>query len=391
MEAELPRPDAGGAPCTTDDVSSPHAIAGDELEHPTAMRIRPGALDWIFPRVLRTEKFDSVDAILPTQGGFGDRGELHWRPLTLADNHLLVDLLARVEEHDNPPYRTTAEESAETFTTAGSNIGQAMVLGVDDHGIARAYAMVRIRPGVKHDRALCDGGVDPAWRGHGVGTVLLDWQLQVARAIQQATGRQGAWALIHVESQLADAVDLLQRYGFTQTRWFTEMRRDLSLPIPDVRPHGNVQVEPWREDLDDAVRKAHNEAFRHQWGVEAHTPETWAQGRTYFAPEWSFVALDRTTDRARVAGYLISGRYEGDWEAQGWTEGYTEVLGVRDEWRGMRVATALLATAMRAYAADGMAYAGLGLDLAAPATQYGLFSELGYSPTRFSALYAMPL
>src|SRR5699024_12313786 len=161
--------------------------------------------------------------------------------------------------------------------------------------------------------------------------------------------------------------------------------------LPDVPPRGKVTVEPWQPALDDAVRRAHNEAFTGQWAGEVHTPETWVQGRTYFAPEWSFVALDRTTDRARVAGYLISGRYEGDWEAQGWTEGYTDVLGVRDEWRGMRVATALLATAMRAYAADGMAYAGLGLDLADPTPQYGLFSELGYSPTRYSALYAMPL
>ncbi|HLS48615.1 MAG TPA: GNAT family N-acetyltransferase [Actinomycetaceae bacterium] len=355
------------------------------------MRLRPGALDWIFPRVTRDEKVDPSERVLPAQSDFDGRGTLHWRHLTLSDNHLLIDLLTRVEDHDDPPYRTTAEESAETFTTTASNIGQAMVLGVDDAGVARAYAMVRIRPGTEHDRALCDGGVDPAWRGYGVGTVLLDWQLHVARAIQAATGRHGAWALIHVESPAADAADLLQRYGFTQTRWFTEMRRDLTLPIPDVRPHGNVQVEPWREDLDDAVRKAHNEAFREQWGAEPHTPETWVHGRTYFAPEWSFVALDRTTDRARVAGYLISGRYEGDWEAQGWTEGYTDVLGVRDEWRGMRVATALLAAAMRAYAADGMAYAGLGLDLAVPTPQYGLFSELGYSPTRYSALYAMPL
>lgn len=355
------------------------------------MRLRPGALDRIFPRSLRQEKVDSAAGRLPTHDAPAGHGPLHWRRLTLADNALLIALLERIEAHDDPPYRTTAEESAETFATTSSNIGQAMVLGVDGTGVARAYAMVRVRPGTDHDRALCDGGVDPAWRGTGVGSALLDWQLQVARGIQADAGRAGAWAMVHVESGMDDAADLLRRRGFSQGRWFTEMRRDLTLAVPDVSPHGNVTVEPWRDDLDDAVRKAHNDAFGGQWGAEAHTPVTWVQGRTYFAPSWSFVALDRTSDRTRVAGYLMSGRYEGDWQAQGWTEGYTEVLGVRSQWRGTRVATALLATAMSAYAADGMAYAGLGLDLAGPATEYGLFSRLGYEPTRYSVLYSMRL
>src|SRR5699024_11002241 len=69
--------------------------------------------------------------------------------------------------------------------------------------------------------------------------------------------------------------------------------------------------------------------------------------------------------------------------------GYTEILGVREEWRGMRVATALLVAAMRAYAADGMEYAGLGIDSPEQGGDFGLFGQLGYEPTRHSLMVTL--
>ena len=312
---------------------------------------------------------------------------LSWRPLTRQDNADLVELLSRIETCDDPPYRTTAEESAETFVAVPSDIGSAKVIGLDDDGVPRAYAILRLRHTPDGGRALCDGGVDPQWRRQGIGTTLLRWQLSVARELLDDADIPEALAVVHVEESMGDAQEMLEMTGFTATRWYTEMRRDLSVELPDVELQGHLAVQPWEPALDDAVRRAHNEAFRDQWGAEQHTPETWVQGRTYFAPSWSFVVLDRTSDRARVAGYLISGRYEGDWAAQGWTEGYTEMLGVREEWRGKGVASALLVAAMRAYAADGMEYAGLGVDFSEPSGNFGLFGHLGYEPTRGSLMY----
>ena len=68
---------------------------------------------------------------------------------------------------------------------------------------------------------------------------------------------------------------------------------------------------PWSTELDEQVRLAHNEAFADHWGSEPRTAQEWAQGRSMFAPTWSFAAIDEAT--GEVAGYLMSARYEQDW------------------------------------------------------------------------------
>ncbi|MFH5823037.1 GNAT family N-acetyltransferase [Georgenia sp. AZ-5] len=315
---------------------------------------------------------------------------LRWGALDVADLAALESLIGRIEEADDPPYRTSAEEAREYFeaTHSWSALG-----AWDEAGTLRAFGFVRIRRGDETLlRAFCSGGVDPHWRGRGVGSALIDWQVGRARQMLAASGKEApARIVVHVDEGMAALERLLTARGFTPRRWYMEMRRDLSRPIPEVTLGPHLAVVPWSEELDDAVRRAHNRAFGDHWGSQPHTPESWRQGRTHFAPAWSFVALDRSSDRAQVAGYIMSGRYEQDWAAMGWTEGYTEMIGVLPEWRGRHVASALLTAAMRAYAADGMEYAGLDVDADNPTGAAGLFVHLGYERTRGSAMYSIEI
>ena len=85
--------------------------------------------------------------------------ELSWRPLGPEDNHELAALIARVEEVDNPPYRTSEQETAEYFldpTYSG-------VAGRDADGVMRAFGLVRLRP-AGEIYASMTGTVDPAVR-----------------------------------------------------------------------------------------------------------------------------------------------------------------------------------------------------------------------------------
>ena len=320
--------------------------------------------------------------------------ELSWRPLGPEDNHELAALIARAEDVDNPPYRTSEQETAEYFldpTYSG-------VAGRDADGVMRAFGLVRLRP-AGEIYASMTGTVDPAVRKRGIGRALLHWQAERARHLVGAEragsvpGKGSTQVPAHVVTTVMEDDKRMQGHladmGFEPMRWYREVRRFLGDEIPEVDLDGFITIDPWTPEIDDDVRRAYNQAMAETWKAENVTPEDWTAGSAYFAPQWSFVAMDRSGDRARVAGYLRSGRYEQDWEALGWREGYTDVLGVLSDYRHRQIGPALLAAAMRAYAADGMEYAAAGVDTDNPSGAVDLYESLGYVPTRGTILYAL--
>lgn len=319
---------------------------------------------------------------------------LSWLPLDPHDNAELASLIARAEAVDDPPYRTTAEETGEYFldpTYSG-------VAGRDADGVMRAFGLVRIRPAGEIYASMV-GVVDPQWRQQGIGRALLHWQAERARHLIGAE-RAGApsdsptaSAPAHVVTTVLEDDERMQGHmdelGFTARRWYREVRRSLRTPIPQIDIDGFLTIEPWSEQWDEAALRAHNQAFGEGNGGQSMTWEQWQAGRAYFVPQWSFIAVDRSGDRARIAGYLRSGRYEQDWEALGWREGYTDMLGVLAEYRSRGVAPALLTAAMRAYDDDGMDYAAAGFDSDDPNGAVDLYRDLGYVPTRGTILYGL--
>lgn len=324
-----------------------------------------------------------------------DRPGLVWRPLQREDVPALGALVAACESVDDPPYRTTPAELDEAlFDGEDRDPGSNTLAAVADDGSLVAYGRVRVLPGDERVvRAFLGGGVHPEHRRDHLGTQILQWQTDRARQMLAETGKEVPVRIAtYVDDGMTDHAHLLSRAGFSPLRYYTDMRRDLAEPVPaPTSLDGSLVVEPWTSELDEQIRLAHNEAFADHWGSEPQTTETWREGDAHFAPEWSFIVMDRSTDRVRIAGYLISGRYEQDWDALGYTVGYTDLLGVRRDWRGRRVATALLGAAMRAYAASGMQYAGLGVDTDNPTAAFGLYERLGYRATRGSALYTIEL
>lgn len=316
---------------------------------------------------------------------------LHWRALTADDVAGLHALFGRIEEHDNPPYRTTIEETEERYTVDWQATPANVLGGFDDGGRLVAFGAVSLPPGdVGTLRVYLEGGVDPEHRHHGIGSAVLDWELDRAHQLLAEVGRRApARFVVHVEDDMPDSVHMLTERGFRPRRYYTELRRDVRKPLPDVSLGRPLDLVAWSSELDEQVRLAHNVAFAEHWVSEPQTAESWAQGRTYSVPEWSFIVLDRTSDRAQVVGYLLSSRYEQDWPSLGWSEGYIDLLGVRPDWRGRGIATALVTRAMHAYAADGMEYASLGVDTEAPGAVFGLYSKLEFEPTRGSTMYTI--
>lgn len=313
--------------------------------------------------------------------------ELSWRPLHAGDAAALHALMSAVEEADEAPARTSAAMVEEIFTEPWRDMLHDSLGGVDGEGVLRAFAIVTVRPGdARTVRAFLQGGVHPAWRGRGIGRAVLAWLEGRGRQKLAESGKElPARLAVFVDEHARDNRRLYAAAGFSPIRWYTEMRRDLAEPLPEVALEG-IRVEQWRPELDEAVRLAHNEAFADHWGSEPRTPADWKHG-PHFVPAWTFVALEGD----EVVGYTLSGRYEDDFAVVGYSFGYSELLGVRRAWRGRGVAVALLAAAMAAFREDGMAYAVLGVDTANPSGAHGLYERLGYRAVHGQVLYSVEI
>lgn len=324
---------------------------------------------------------------------------LTWRALTLDDAPALLRLVAAGEEHDQHPFRTSLEEIEEIFEGEWRDLPRDTLVGLDADGEPRAYASVDTRPGdTSVVRAFVQGAVHPQWRGRGVGRQVLAWSTGRARQLLANSGKELPGRIAgYVQDDDESECRLFEAAGFAANRYYSTLRRDLALPVPDVTLGEGLRVVPWSPELDEATRLAHNDAFRDHWGSEPMTPESWVHGRSMFAPEWSVLVLDdaapvgRTGGGPVVAGYLLSGRYEQDWPVAGYSSGYTETLGVRRDYRGRKIAVALLSAAMSAYQESGVQYAELDVDTENPSGAHGLYASLGYEKKDGSRMYSIEL
>ena len=322
---------------------------------------------------------------------------LTWRPLRASDADALHTLIAAIETFDKSPYRTSRSEVQEIMEGDWKDLAADTMVAVDATGELRAYATVEVRPGdVSTIRAFVTGGVHPQAREVGIGTALIAWMTARARAKLAARTDSGPGRIVtYLDDSAPNQWTFYEDAGYTALRFYSALRRDLSDPIHTQPLDATLRIQPWSADVDDATRLAHNDAFRDHWGSEPDTVQSWVQGRSTFAPTWSFVVLDddreSETGGPFVAGYLLSGRYEQDWPIAGYSSGYIETLGVRRAYRGRRIALALLAAAMNAYRDDGIEYAELDVDLDNPSEAFGLYSSLGFAKVQGSRMYSIEL
>ncbi|WP_129785174.1 GNAT family N-acetyltransferase [Promicromonospora panici] len=348
---------------------------------------------------------------VPTAGG------LTWRTWTRQDVPALAQLLRAVEQADGRDWFTSPEEIAESFDAPVFDAAADTLVGLDADGAMRAYAWAERFPtdGASLLRVTVHGGVHASRRGEGIGTELLAWG--TARARQALAASAGDPLLDHLPARISVHTDdtdpaerraLLRAGGFEPIRYFANLVRDLSAPVPAVGLEPPLRLLPWSDALEDAARLARNDAFREHWGSQPRTAESWRAHRSHFVPEWSFVVVDESVEyegseseqpgdvtvapgTPYVVGLHRAERYEHDWESQGYTAGYTGLLGVRRAYRGRRIAAALLTHAMHVYAADGMQYAELDVDADNPTGAPALYARLGYTKSDGSTVYSIEL
>lgn len=334
---------------------------------------------------------------------------LTWKPITLDDIDDWLVLVQAIEAADRPSERYDRDDLVEELTE-GSHRDPARhtLLGRDTGGVARAFGHLNPLPGALLHRVHLWGGVHPQCRGRGIGRELLRWQTERANELvaekQQSAGPAAQplpWRIaVSHQERLTDRNALCEAAGYTAIRWFHDMVRPLTgpgaTPVPELVVPGGLEVAPWTGELDEAVRRAHNESFAGHWGSQPRSEEAWHNwtvGHRTFRRHWSHLVLDRTVQDAdglpEVAGYVVSHTYPQDWEAQGYSLGWIALLGVRPGWRSRGLAPALLAAAMRSYAAEGIEAAGLDVDTGNTSGALDLYTGMGFRVEHTSVAWAL--
>lgn len=234
------------------------------------------------------------------------------------------------------------------------------------------------------------GAVRPEWRHQGIGAHLLaeNELRQRELAAAQETDRPrylGSWT----NDRQDTANKLLRDNGYEQVRWFFDMTRDLSDPIPDLPMPDGLEIRPVTMDVVRQIWKADVEAFQDHWGgfdsSDANL-QRWLESDSFDPTLWVMA-----WEGNEVAGGVINAIHPEENAAVGVERGWLHSVFTRRPWRKRGLATALIARSLALIKERGMAQGVLGVDAANPSGALGLYERIGFRVAERSSAWRKPL
>lgn len=311
---------------------------------------------------------------------------LTWRPIDVADLVAVQAVAARSDLADGGPYALNLEEVAEIVDGADHDTGTFLVAAGDE---VVAWGVVGWDPPDEprdQDRIILWGGVDPDHRRRGIGRELLRRQLDAAERI--AGGH--SWptdARIYGNVPDPGRAALAAAFDMPQTRWFEDLRRDLS-PLDRPAPDG-VTITAWLPEHDEPARVLKNRTFADHWGSSTVSSAAWANKLSGYGTrrDLSLVALAE----GDVVGLALNGHFPEDVASVGYDAGWIDTLGTDARWRGRGVASALIARSLQVFRDEGFDAAMLGVDADSPTGANRLYRDLGFTAEHQSTCWVRQL
>jgi mycothiol synthase len=314
---------------------------------------------------------------------------LRARPLQRHDATRFAALLQAVEEVDRRDEHVDADDCAELLGDPELDLERDSLVVLDAHGRAVAYQVLHLGSGPPLGRrVVASAAVHPAFRRRGIGTALMAVALERADALDAAL-------VTRLAETGADAIALAERAGMRAVRWWSELTRELAVPVKAVPPPRGITVAALGPPYDAArwdepLRLAHNSAFADHWGSAAVGPTAWAHQRTgtrAFRPGCSAVAL---VPDGSVAGYVLSYEYAVATARTGVRDLYVGTVGTLAVYRGRGIAGALLAHVLQAAVDQGYGTSSLTVDAENPTGALGVYDRAGFRLHRREVTYLRP-
>lgn len=303
------------------------------------------------------------------------------RPATLDDVDRLASFMGRCTLAHQGVRRASPSEMRQRLTKPGTDPARdSWIVEREDSEIAGFGQVWSEHP---HAEVVCYVRVDPAYRGHGIASALLE------RGAERAHDLAAPGAVLHATSWPNDisAPPLLEQAGFAPVRYFLLMTIDLDeRPEPPTWPEG-VRVRTLDADSSlEAVYEAQKEIFSDHWGERRPEFEEWLHeytGAEGFDPALWFVA----EDAAGIAGFaLCLPELAEDPGA-----GYVSELGVRADRRGAGLGLALLLQTFVAFASRQKQRVSLHVDADNMTGALRLYTRAGMRPEPRIVVWERPL
>ncbi|MFD1544624.1 GNAT family N-acetyltransferase [Nonomuraea guangzhouensis] len=274
---------------------------------------------------------------------------IEWAALSAADLPAVADLAQRCVANDGGLQTTASPSFLERRYATGAAVGAFA------EGRLVACGAVRLVGEV----SAATGLVDPAHRGRGLGSGLLD------RLIEGPVR-------LETESLTLQAHALFLARGFRQTFAEDVYRRDLALPFPAVPFPPELEIEEWSPGTEGSFYEAYSASFADRPGFPGWSREEWVDWLVddEFLPECSLVARGA----GGAVGFVAC------------AEGFLIQVGASPGWRRRGLARALAAAALDRMRTSGATEAFLDVNVNNPASA-ALFQNLGFEVIARRARY----
>ncbi len=305
-----------------------------------------------------------------------------WRPLEPADAPAIAALHGAADALDHPGWTVPESELHELLSRSYLDLRHDSLAAVTDDGTVVAYGLNLIDQEPRTIlRVRLEGAIGSAARGRGIGRELLQWQRGRAQQQLAASGLDlPGWIIAWESARNISGIRLFELLGFHAARFTATLVRELTAPVTPITAHESIRIVPFSRELSAATHAAHGDAFRDHWSSQPSHEEAWAGfvNGPALRPELSFVAVDAAQPDL-VVGYALTSVFEHDFERQGFSSSYIELVGTRRDWRGKRIAPALIARVLEASRGAGLDKAVLDVDTQTPSSAAALYAELGFA------------
>ncbi|QJC21686.1 GNAT family N-acetyltransferase [Arcanobacterium buesumense] len=273
-----------------------------------------------------------------------------WSELSAAHVDDLIHLISTTEEYDKSPIRTSAAEVASYFGSTHYWRAQGAWLGEE----LIAFGLARLMADGSRDYTITlSGAVHPQQRSQGVGAELLERQVSVAHELAQTHSLDQAHALLYVDADHENVLNLAKNKGFVWQATFVQVRGETHIHVPTQKLSDYVTIDPLTDELIEDVRRMHNLVVLESALFDIQTAESWALLLEDMDREWCVVAIDRFGDRPRVIGYLLASVFVSMVDGREKSEAYIDEVVVSAQWRNSGVGSAMINTVLERFAASG--------------------------------------